>query len=51
MNSHDDTLYTLLLGAVVVIPLEVVVIFLFWIPYHLIRKYRGRPDRGRIARA
>jgi hypothetical protein len=51
MNSNNDTLYTFLLGAVAVIPLELVVIFLLWVPYHLIRKYRERPKSGWIARA
>jgi hypothetical protein len=51
MNPPDNTLSTLLLGMLVVIPLEVVAIFLFWIPYHLIVRYRRRPDRAWIARA
>jgi len=45
MTSTDDNLWSFILGAGIVIPLGVVVMFLFWVPYHLIREYRYRPKR------
>ena len=43
MRSTDDNFWSVIMGAGAVIPLEVVVIFLIWLPYHSIREYRCRP--------
>jgi hypothetical protein len=45
MSSPEDNFWSFITGAGVVIPLEVALVILFWVPYHLIREYRDRRRR------